>query len=33
MAIGAKADKAKLGDGMDVVAVIANGLMKEHATA
>ena len=25
--------KAKLGDGMDVVADIANGLMKEHATA
>lgn len=25
--------KAKLGDGMDVVADTANGLMKEHATA
>ena len=25
--------KAKLSDGMDVVADIANGLMKEHATA
>jgi hypothetical protein len=27
------ARSVKLGDGMDVVADIANGLMKEHATA